>query len=98
MSDYIRREPTILSINMAMDKFPYEKDPQRPETYSKYNEGWSDACDYILAMIEAESIADAVPVVRCKDCKFRDGAPGQPNIICWNMKDDDFCSYGEKAK
>lgn len=40
---------------------------------------------------------DAVPVVRCKDCIFRDGkTSGQPNIICWNMHEDDFCSYGEK--
>lgn len=62
MCDYIKREPTILAVNMAMDKFPYAKDPQRPETYSKYNEGWSDACDYILGMIEAENIADAVTV------------------------------------
>lgn len=51
-----------------------------------------------LGEYEEYGSIDAVPVVRCKDCKFRNGAPGQPNIICWNMKDDDFCSYGEKAK
>lgn len=39
---------------------------------------------------------DAVPVVRCKDCKYRDGTPGQPNILCGNMHDDDFCNYGER--
>lgn len=38
---------------------------------------------------------DAVPVVRCKDCKYRDGTPGQPNILCAQMHEDDFCSYGE---
>ncbi len=38
---------------------------------------------------------DAVVVTRCKDCKYRDGTPGQPNIICSNMHDNDFCSYGE---
>ena len=38
---------------------------------------------------------DAVPVVRCKDCKYRDGTPGQPNILCYQMHEDDFCSYGE---
>ena len=37
-----------------------------------------------------------VDVVRCRECKFRDGTPGQPNIQCGNMHDDDFCSYGEK--
>ena len=39
---------------------------------------------------------DAVLVVRCRECKFRDGTPGQPNILCGNMHDDDFCSYGER--
>lgn len=38
---------------------------------------------------------DAVPVVRCKGCKYRDGTPGQPNILCAQMHEDDFCSYGE---
>ena len=39
---------------------------------------------------------DAVEVVRCKDCKHKDGMPGQTNIVCWQMHDDDFCSYGER--
>lgn len=45
-----------------------------------------------LALTEDAS----VPVIRCKDCKYRDGTPGQPNILCGNMHDDDFCSYGER--
>ena len=39
---------------------------------------------------------DAVEVVWCKDCKHKGGVPGQPNIVCWQMHDDDFCSYGER--
>lgn len=39
---------------------------------------------------------DAVEVVRCRECKHRDGIPGQPNIVCLQMHDDDFCSYGER--
>ena len=41
---------------------------------------------------------DAVEVVRCWECKHRDGMPGQPNIVCWQMHDDDFCSYGERKE
>lgn len=42
---------------------------------------------------------DAVPVVRCDDCIYRDGkTPGQPNILCWQMHVDDFCSYGTKRE
>ena len=51
----------------------------------------SDLVD-IFAEIPA---ADVAPVVRCKDCKYRDGTPGQPNILCAQMHEDDFCSYGE---
>lgn len=42
--------------------------------------------------------ADVAPVVRCKDCKYRDGTPGQPNILCAQMHEDDFCSYGERKE
>lgn len=44
---------------------------------------------------KAEEAVDAVPVVRCKGCKYRDGTPGQPNILCAQMHEEDFCSYGE---
>ena len=48
---------------------------------------------------------DAVPVVRCKDCKFGDW-DSEPHdaMVCMRTKDgfwsdndgDDFCSYGRK--
>ena len=49
----------------------------------------------IQKLIADTPTVDAVPVVRCKDCKYRDGTPGQPNILCAQMHEDDFCSYGE---
>lgn len=51
--------------------------------------------DTILDLVDSIHTVDAVPVVRCKDCKYRDGTPGQPNILCAQMHEDDFCSYGE---
>ena len=39
-----------------------------------------------------------VEVVRCKDCWYRNGTPGQPNIPCYQMHEDDFCSYGERRE
>lgn len=51
--------------------------------------------DTILDLVDSVPTADAVPVARCKDCKYRDGTPGQPNILCAQMHEDDFCSYGE---
>ena len=51
--------------------------------------------DTILDLVDSIHTVDAVPVVRCKDCKYRDGTPGKPNILCAQMHEDDFCSYGE---
>lgn len=57
--------------------------------------GVSDEDLLALDEIRHAPTVDAVPVVRCKDCKYRDGTPGQPNILCAQMHEDDFCSYGE---
>lgn len=58
--------------------------------------GVSDEDLLALDEIRHAPTVDAVPVVRCKDCKYRDGTPGQPNILCAQMHEDDFCSYGER--
>jgi hypothetical protein len=57
-----------------------------------------EAKEECLCAIEEAPTIDAVPVVRCKDCKYRDGTPGQPNILCAQMHEDDFCSYGERKE
>lgn len=54
--------------------------------------------DTILDLVDSIHTVDAVPVVRCRDCKYRDGTPGQPNILCAQMHEDDFCSYGERKE
>lgn len=58
-------------------------------------------------LIEAAKTVDAVPVVRCKDCKwFADNNDGDW-FGCWlfqtiqiipedTPKPDDYCSYGER--
>lgn len=57
-----------------------------------------EAKEECLWAIEEAPTIDAAPVVRCKDCKYRDGTPGQPNILCAQMHEDDFCSYGERKE
>ena len=52
--------------------------------------------DCVCKVVDSMPSADVVPVVRCRDCKYRDGTPGQPNILCAQMHEDDFCSYGER--
>lgn len=57
-------------------------------------------CEWMKML--AEEAVDAVPVVRCRDCKYLVRATVNSNgfLIC-NVSDmeitlEDFCSYGEK--
>lgn len=63
---------------------------------TEWQKGWNDAINTIMG--ETPTV-DAVEVVRCDDCIYRDGnTPGQPNILCWQMHSDDYCSYGTKRE
>ena len=59
-----------------------------------YCAGWNG----LLNIINDAPTISAVPVVRCRECIHRDGTPGQPNILCGQMHDDDFCSYGQRKE
>ena len=50
--------------------------------------------------IERVPIADAVEVVRCKDCKYYDANCPYPICIYHedNVKETDFCSWGERRE
>ena len=70
------------------------------EALLSYADLWASCGEHyteedVIMMIKTAPTVDAVPVVRCRECKFRDGTPGQPNILCGQMHEDDFCSYGE---
>ena len=64
-----------------------------------------DKCDrqtYCFAK-EMQTV-DAVPVIRCRECKYRFENNGHSKNGCpiidaniW-MDDDDFCSYGERKE
>ena len=61
MGEYIEREAAVAISSYAEDEHPYKKFGT-PETYSNYNEGWSDACDYIRGKMESTPGADVAPV------------------------------------
>lgn len=75
-----------------IEHIPYEEGFDK----ANGNEHFIFGVETMQEWIRSQPVADAVPVVRCKDCKHKDGTPGQPNIICFQMHDDDFCSYGER--
>ena len=58
-------------------------------------EGFTEAA-HIVKYIA--TTVDAVPVVRCKDCKYNRGSKKclNPDSFFAVPKDDDFCSYGER--
>lgn len=72
-------------------------DADKIEPTEIYNGEWVRVA-YMDDIDELPTV-DAVPVVRCDDCVYRDGkTPGQPNILCWQMHSDDYCSYGTKRE
>lgn len=72
------------------------------------NKAYMSDVGYIHAKnaVREATVIDAVEVVRCKDCKYREKSPWDDGYRCGNpydgmasavdLKDNDFCSYGEK--
>lgn len=68
-----------------------------PIEASSWQRGWNDAIDAIISNV---STVDAPEVVRCKDCKWRNG------LRCYHKRssmndlvgDNDFCSWGERRE
>lgn len=62
-----------------------------------YDNEFASLCplDEVSGVIDACPTVDAVPVVRCKDCKH---LYGTICAVCGLLprKPDDFCSYGER--
>lgn len=51
-TEYISKNAAITVAAYAADEHPYDKNPGKPETFSEYNQGWNDACDYIRERLE----------------------------------------------
>ena len=65
--------------------------------------GISDRDIYAKYMLDKMPTVDAVPVVRCLECKWYEKSVGLCNWcssdITRNFRDeDDFCSYGERKE
>lgn len=73
-------------------------------------EGYSRAKQFyygLKGILEAAPTVDAVPVVRCRECKYFESDSGYCNFHSqyydgggtWEIfKEDDFCSYGERKE
>lgn len=91
MDDLIRRREVIAALG------------ERPLVWvgSDYELGARNQYDCDRLAVETAPTVDAVPVVRCKDCKHhhydRSNIPYcSEGDYAYGWKDDDFCSYGER--
>lgn len=74
-----------------------------PQLFSKEDEGDRRGVETCIMVLEDMQTVDAVPVVRCRECKYRGtddcifhikGEPADEELLL--KLDNDFCSYGEK--
>lgn len=86
MSDLISRQAAIDAL--------IEKKIYRPLDSDRY------VIEYCMDAIKTLPAADAVPVVRCRDCKYNRNPPSAGNALCDNfygMTDQNgFCHFGER--
>lgn len=97
MAEYIERK----KLEEAFDN----ADPDICESYPDGYSDWGFGRENVRDVIKGVPAADVAPVVRCKDCKYgcKDGN-GRSCEGYWyelseydvTVKDDDFCSYGER--
>ena len=91
----------VENIVAERDKIPYELSSEKPFNHGNSMRG---GIRKALRCIEQAPTVDAVPVVRCRECKYRFKNNGHDKSGCpivdaniW-MDDDDFCSHGERKE
>ena len=99
-ADVLRKNVDVSDEEIVISVIENVKDPGK----------WYQAANAIAAArvgflldIDDEPTVDAVPVVRCKNCIHACKSAGNkfPLACCvhgFNVKPDDFCSYGEKTE
>ena len=85
MAEYIERK--------ALMKFPIRANHCDKE---HANTHFINGIESVMEYAELLPTVDAVPVVRCKECKWTGG-----DFVCYRgvmvqHKPEDFCSYGER--
>lgn len=87
MSDWQYGEAPFLTTDFALEYTAKEMQTMIYRTIK----------DAMLCVADQPAV-DAVPVVRCKDCRWSRGFAtfACPMVGRVNLKDDDFCSRGER--
>ena len=98
MSRLIDANKVIKAILAERDKIPYELISEKP---FKHGNSMRGGIHKALRCIEQAPTVDAVPVVRCRECKWWQedddiGHCDNPDGLDNYAKPEDFCSYGER--
>lgn len=98
MDEYIRKQDAVGEVEFGITHASVIniETGEWTELFQRENDELRDA----VKRIEALPAADVVPVVRCKDCKFRENddfctGRGFPYQL---VPDDGFCDKGERAE
>lgn len=69
------------------------------QVYEKYRV-WRNGVEFAIQKIKAAPTVDAVPVVRCGECKHIENSPYGRYCTVWHghngMGDEGYCNYGER--
>ena len=90
----------LIDGDALIEKFNEKEDMAECLVDARTAERFATFCALADAVEEMPTV-DAVPVVRCKDCKYLVNATVNSNgfLIChitdMEIAPDDFCSYGE---
>ena len=71
--------------------------------YAQVEAGATDLMDAFDDALQDAQAVDAVPVVRCKDCKWCEFWDSCKEYKCWNIRiitvePDGYCSFGERRE
>lgn len=84
----------------ALIEWAYQSLDDNPHTLSRDRMMHRHEHEHFLVMLGKAPAVDAVPVVRCKDCKYCNIHEGTPHCIkafgSAEVALDDYCSYGER--
>ena len=93
-------EQRLIDANALLKQIDFEYD-------LNYGEILTDPRKF-ADMVEDAPTVDAVPVVRCKDCKhykpqkqsahWKCTSPYCMRVVAVKVKPDDFCSYGQRKE
>ena len=76
----------LIDVDEAIINFGFEWD-DIPPTREEF-----------VRFLKKQPTVDAVPVVRCRECKYHNKPPCPMRLSFNWTEDDDFCSYGERKE